>query len=300
MNNAKRFHPFSGAAGRRSPILWRELGGELLLLFLLFAQICPAQQDECYTIGFDAGKNVYAQGETCLSSNKYEQAISLFNKAKDHFVSTKENCRNPDAATLNEWIKKCDNAAQSAENIVREKADADRAAREKADKSRLQSAESSMSLSQFLSAQGELEKKATGTFSKYLNTGTQNSFLKSALPSFSECEMIFQSKADAMAAYKYCEEAKIRYFGGDDEKVEYYKDCRVNIWIIDKASGELSNDEYITGGEEDILSKFKAGIPFYSVEYFEDYGDDADMRYNSFVYLNNRFVFLPKIWRAFR
>jgi formylglycine-generating enzyme required for sulfatase activity len=89
----------------------------VLLFFLLFAQIGYAQSDNCYTIGFNAGTKEYAQGETHLSNNRHEQAFASFKEAKDYFVSTKENCRNPDAATLNEWIKKCDDAILRANGI---------------------------------------------------------------------------------------------------------------------------------------------------------------------------------------
>jgi formylglycine-generating enzyme required for sulfatase activity len=105
----------------------------LLLLFLLFSQICPAQQDECYTIGFNAGKAAYARGETHLSSSRYEQAIASFKEAKDHFVTTKDYCRKTNVSALNEWIRKCDDAIQRVNEIVREKTDADRRAKEKAD-----------------------------------------------------------------------------------------------------------------------------------------------------------------------
>jgi TPR repeat protein len=108
----------------------------LLLFFLLLAQIGHAQPDDCYTIGFNAGTKEYAQGEKHLSDNKYEQALASFKEAKGHFVTTKENCRNPNTAALNEWIKKCDNAIQRVNGVVREKTDADRRAREKAEADR--------------------------------------------------------------------------------------------------------------------------------------------------------------------
>jgi formylglycine-generating enzyme required for sulfatase activity len=108
----------------------------LIFFFLLFAQICPAQEDGCYTIGFNAGTKEYARGETHLSGSRYGQAIASFKEAKDHFASTKENCRNPNVAALNEWIRKCDNAIQRTNGIVRENADADRRAREKAEADR--------------------------------------------------------------------------------------------------------------------------------------------------------------------
>ena len=171
---------------------------------------------------------------------------------------------------------------------------------EKSNKSKLQSTESGMNASQFLSVQRELTEKATETFSKYLDTRSQMEFLKSALPTLAECELIFRYKADAKIVYRYCEETKSKYFDDTEIEIEYYKYCRVSIWMIDEESRELTTYEYLTGGENDILSKFTTGIPFYSVEYLKNYGDDAGMRYNSFVYLNNRFIFLPKVWRAFR
>jgi formylglycine-generating enzyme required for sulfatase activity len=113
----------------------------LLLFFLLFSQICPAQQDECYTIGFNAGKAAYARGETHLSSSRYEQALASFKEAKDHFASTKVNCRNPNVIALNEWIKKCDDAIQRTNGAVKEKADADRRAKAEADRAAREKAE---------------------------------------------------------------------------------------------------------------------------------------------------------------
>jgi formylglycine-generating enzyme required for sulfatase activity len=108
----------------------------LIFFLLLPAQICPAQEDGCYTIGFNAGKKAYAQGEAHLSGSRYGQAIASFGEAKDHFVTTRDNCRNPNVAALNEWISKCDNAIQRANGIVRENADAERRAREKAEADR--------------------------------------------------------------------------------------------------------------------------------------------------------------------
>jgi formylglycine-generating enzyme required for sulfatase activity len=108
----------------------------LIFFLLLFAQICPAQEDKCYTIGFEAGKKEYAQGETHLSGSRYGQAIASFEEAKDYFVTTRDNCRNPNTAALNEWIRKCDEAIRRVNGIVRENAEAERIAKEKADADR--------------------------------------------------------------------------------------------------------------------------------------------------------------------
>jgi formylglycine-generating enzyme required for sulfatase activity len=89
----------------------------LIFFLLLLAQICPAQEDGCYTIGFNAGKEAYDQGEAHLSGSRYGQAIASFKEAKDYFASTKENCRNPNVAALNEWIRKCNEAIRRAGGI---------------------------------------------------------------------------------------------------------------------------------------------------------------------------------------
>jgi formylglycine-generating enzyme required for sulfatase activity len=88
-----------------------------LFFFLLPAQICPAQEDGCYTIGFNAGKAAYAQGEAHLSGSRYGQALASFEEAKDYFASTKENCWKPNVSALNEWIRKCDEAIQRVGGI---------------------------------------------------------------------------------------------------------------------------------------------------------------------------------------
>jgi tetratricopeptide (TPR) repeat protein len=70
----------------------------------------------CFEIGLEAGKQEYAQGDAQLTAGNYTQSISLYKQAKSTFESTKTGCRNAPAATLDDWIAKCDRAIWTAEN----------------------------------------------------------------------------------------------------------------------------------------------------------------------------------------
>ncbi|MDR2130907.1 MAG: hypothetical protein LBP56_07075 [Odoribacteraceae bacterium] len=86
----------------------------ILLSLTMVAHVCRAQND-CFEIGLTEGKKEFIKGEKQLNNKNYAQAIVYFKNAKNIFESTKENCRNANTSTLNEWITKCNNALQKAE-----------------------------------------------------------------------------------------------------------------------------------------------------------------------------------------
>lgn len=62
-----------------------------------------------------------------------------------------------------------------------------------------------------------------------------------------------------------------------------------------KAGTEMN----MPGGYKSTSAHYKSGLTFYSINHVEP-GKSSGMRFDAFLVLNNRWVFLPKIYRAFR
>jgi TPR repeat protein len=86
----------------------------LWILIFMFAFKAGYSQT-CYEIGLDDGKKEYAKGEVYVNNKNYAQATAAFEKAKDRFRSTKENCANALVDVLDEWTGKCNAAIQRTE-----------------------------------------------------------------------------------------------------------------------------------------------------------------------------------------
>ncbi len=138
-------------------------------------------------------------------------------------------------------------------------------------------------------------------FSAGLHKMTREILFVSSLPTLEECEMIFKP------------ESAQRYFAGTRTYHKKIIDYLVMRGLAEVDATQDVKFEVDTFTMKDILAKKRnyAGgmqmimehylpdleMTFYSVAYMDEETDIYGTRYNNFVYLNERWVFMPKPWR---
>jgi hypothetical protein len=161
-----------------------------------------------------------------------------------------------------------------------------------------------ISAEDFLQKRKSMISLAESHFSKYMTTSSQTLKFLDSLPTLSDCEAILKYREDARKVYEYCKENKERYSSVSNHTE--YRSCLVEVAM-------KGTDDLILGDagrmRNDLSEKLKPGVPFFVVLYYTDAGitrtsggdpPSPSMHYAFFVYRNGRFVFFPKIQRAFR
>lgn len=145
-----------------------------------------------------------------------------------------------------------------------------------------------------LIAQPTIEE-AEDFFGSFLTERSQNAFIVNSTPSLSDVRLVLK---DSVATDYYSNIR--RQF--DEKKMpllstfnKIYASCRVSKFKTeDIAAGKVG---YVTGGMKAMRQYVNDGITFYSVVYLKEPDDEYGLRYNYFVYLDGRWVIIPKIWR---
>lgn len=131
-----------------------------------------------------------------------------------------------------------------------------------------------------------------------LDKAKGNSLLPKLKATLADCEVIVRSKKDAQKLYNYSERLHKQY---TDQKMVGAKNGQTEILINVLIPGDevKSEKDRFAGGYIQILDKFTKGIRIYTFRYVKP-GNTSGMRYDGLTYVNKRWVFIPKMWRAFR
>lgn len=131
-----------------------------------------------------------------------------------------------------------------------------------------------------------------------LDKAKGNSLLPKLKATLADCQAIMKSKEDAQKLYNYSERLHKQYL---DEKMIATKSGQTEVLVNVLIPGEDAKSEKnrFAGGYIQILDKFTKGISIYTFRYVKP-GSTLGMRYDGLTYVNKRWVFIPKMWRAFR
>lgn len=113
---------------------------------------------------------------------------------------------------------------------------------------------------------------------------------------FEDCLAITPDENDAWKLWKY---AKITYSKAGIEAIQA-KPGQSEVIIESENSKHLKqgHNDHLPGGYSSVAEKFAADITIYSFRYAHP-GAEIGMRFDGLVYVNDKWVFIPKLWRAF-
>lgn len=120
--------------------------------------------------------------------------------------------------------------------------------------------------------------------------------LESLKANYEDCLEIVSSEKDAWALWKY---AKITYHEADIHAIEA-KPGQTELIIESANTNHLKQGgaSGLPGGYSSIADKFKDNLIIYAFRYASP-GSTAGMRFDGLVFVRNKWVFIPKMWRAF-
>lgn len=125
--------------------------------------------------------------------------------------------------------------------------------------------------------------------------------IKKLMPTMDDCKAIMKTEVDARKLYNYV----VKMSSALDKMSESPIRSRENqtavlVKKVTIGGANMLNEQYeFPGGYKKIFKKMKKGITLYEFKYVEpemDYG----RRYDGLMLINNKWVFIPKMWRAFR
>jgi hypothetical protein len=141
----------------------------------------------------------------------------------------------------------------------------------------------------------QTNETAKENFKKYLDSKLFTEYAAKSLPALAECKMIFKG-ANADSAFAAMQEMKTKM--GPGASSEIFVDVRAESFTTeDMLDGKPGS---YTGGMKDIAEKINPKITFYKITYLRTAGAENGMAYNNWVFINKRWIFLPKAWRAFK
>ena len=125
--------------------------------------------------------------------------------------------------------------------------------------------------------------------------------IKKLAPTMEDCKAIMKNEEDAQKLYEYSEkgykeldkmsESPIR---GKEGQIEVLVD---QLTVGGKNVSEESQE--FPGGYTKAIDKMNKGIVMYQFSFVEP-GETRGRRFDGLVYVNNKWVLVPKFWRAFR
>lgn len=133
-------------------------------------------------------------------------------------------------------------------------------------------------------------------FDQYLDSKKFGQMYFQALPTLAECEIVFKKDA-AATYYKFVEQTKEKIRSeAQYAQREMYAEVRIETFTVKDIQDNKGN---YPGGMQKILDRLLPGTVFYKVNMLRKKGAASGVAFNTFVYLNNRWVFFHKPWRAF-
>ncbi|EAY29791.1 hypothetical protein [Microscilla marina] len=140
-------------------------------------------------------------------------------------------------------------------------------------------------------------KTGVGQIAEDINKAKNNALVIRLKATLADCQAIMKTKADAQKLYEYSESLHKKYA---NEKMIKAKDGQTDVLVSVLILGNESKSEKdrFARGYIQILDKFTRGIRIYTFRYVRP-GSSSGMRYDGLTYVNNKWVFIPKMWRAF-
>ena len=125
--------------------------------------------------------------------------------------------------------------------------------------------------------------------------------IKKLMPTMDDCKAIMKAEMDARKLYNYVEKMSSALVKMTESPIKARKgQTAVLVKKVTIGGANMLNEQYeFPGGYKKIFKKMKKGITLYEFKYVEpemDYG----RRYDGLMFINNKWVFVPKMWRAFR
>lgn len=130
-------------------------------------------------------------------------------------------------------------------------------------------------------------------FQGYLDKEARAKFLEQALPTYEECQYVFKPEyVDQF--YKYIQDLPPVQLKVDEKE---YVTCSIRSHIV-RESEDIH--KRLTGGIYWSDTTVNNNIELFTVRYLRNESATYGLRYSNFVYINGRWVFFPKPWRAFK
>ena len=121
--------------------------------------------------------------------------------------------------------------------------------------------------------------------------------LQTLLPTKEECALIGAGPADADLIEAYVETLKEQLpeegIGGSPGQTE------VLLGSGTTDAMKAGTEREMAGGYSQEAEHFRDGLTFWKVSYVEP-GKESGMRFDPFIHVNERWVVVPKVWRAFK
>lgn len=141
----------------------------------------------------------------------------------------------------------------------------------------------------------EIEVKTIALALRENDQEAQN-LLNKLKANYDDCLAITNNENDAWQLWKY---AKITYSQANITAIQA-KPGQTEISIESANTNHLKQGYYnkLPGGYSSTSEKFQDNLMIYAFRYIVP-GADLGMRFDGFVYVNKKWVFIPKMWRAF-
>lgn len=127
--------------------------------------------------------------------------------------------------------------------------------------------------------------------------GANATVLKSFEASLDDCKALMKGEGDAQKLYAYSQKLFRNILAGAVKSKA--GQTEILVFALTTGSNESSEKDRFAGGYVNNLGKFNDGITMYTFKYVEP-GNTSGMRFDGLTYVNNKWVFIPKMWRAFR
>ncbi len=125
--------------------------------------------------------------------------------------------------------------------------------------------------------------------------------IKKLAPTMEDCKAIMKNEEDAQKLYEYSQKGYERLNRMSESPIhgrENQTEILVNQLTV---GGENVSEEIkeFSGGYQKVMDKMKGGIVLYEFNFVEP-GETRGRRFDGLMYINNKWVLVPKFWRAFR
>lgn len=122
--------------------------------------------------------------------------------------------------------------------------------------------------------------------------------ISKSMPTLADCKAIYKTTEDAEYYFKFSEEMKAKLTEElTKPENETFVDMRIESFTTEDIIAGKGN---YAGGMARISSKLKPAVTFYGVELLREKGAEHGMTYKYWVYVNSKWVFLPKPYSAFK
>lgn len=149
-----------------------------------------------------------------------------------------------------------------------------------------------------LSTAGIFGQDATKQFENAKSKKEMLTLISKSMPTLEDCKTIYKTNEDACYYFKFSEDMKTKLTEEitktEDEK---FVDISFETFTTEDIAAGKGN---YAGGMTKLNGKLKPAITFYKVELLREKGAEYGMSYKYWVYINSKWVFLPKPYSAFK